>query len=54
MLALNVLVAEQPSSKEWHIGLGLIHALILKGRIITMGSSSPVDLDTVYRIVTKF
>ncbi len=47
----DILVAEQPSSEEWHIAIWSGSCLFLKMRIVTLGS--PVPLDSVLRIVYR-
>ena len=47
--ACDILVAEQLSLKSGILLFGLDHALILKVRIMTMGSFGP--LDSLYRVV---
>jgi hypothetical protein len=43
---------EQPSKDEWRVAIQFGSCLILKVRIMTWGSSVP--LDSVYRIVYRF
>jgi hypothetical protein len=38
----DILVAEQPSSDEGILLFGLDHVLILKARIVNIGSSAPL------------